>query len=158
LFVVAAATDFLDGYVARKFNQITTFGKFLDPIADKVLTFTALLFLMITMTNRPGLPIYVMLACVVVILIREFAVTGIRLLAVEKQTVIAASHWGKFKTITKMIAIVILLFNDFNLPAVTGIEGLVWIGNSVYFLAVLLTIISGVDYFIKNRQAVLESM
>src|SRR5690606_10313322 len=88
IFLIASATDFIDGYIARKYNQITTFGKFLDPIADKVLVFTGLLYLMLQMSDR------VPLWTVVLIIIREFMVTGIRLLAVEKGNVIAASHLG----------------------------------------------------------------
>lgn len=144
IFIFAAGTDFVDGYIARKYNQITTFGKFLDPIADKILVFTALLYLMTIDSSR------VPLWTVVLILVREFAVTGIRLLAVEKQAVIAASFWGKLKTMTTMIAIIVLLFNDFNLPHI--------IGDILYYSAVAITLISGIDYFIKNRKVVLESL
>ncbi|VEU82580.1 CDP-diacylglycerol--glycerol-3-phosphate 3-phosphatidyltransferase [Acholeplasma hippikon] len=150
LFVLASLTDFLDGYIARKYNQITTFGKFLDPIADKVLVFTALLHLMMVMPNR------VPLWTVMIILVREFMVTGVRLLAVEKGTVIAASKWGKYKTASTMVAIIILLFNDFGLTSLNA--NLVWIGNIVYYIAVFFTIYSGWDYLYKNRQVILESV
>src|SRR5690606_41580574 len=98
IFVIASFTDFLDGYIARKYNQITTFGKFLDPIADKVLVFAALYYLMVLMPDR------VAIWSVVIIMIREFAVTGVRLLAVERGHVIAASKLGKYKTATTMVA------------------------------------------------------
>ena len=92
LFVIGTLTDFLDGQIARRFNQITTFGKFLDPIADKVLVLTAMLYLMVTMTSR--VPIW----AVAIVITREFIVTTIRLMAIEKGEVIAASIYGKIKT------------------------------------------------------------
>lgn len=150
LFVLASATDFLDGYIARKYNQITTFGKFLDPIADKVLVFAALLYLMLIMPDR------VALWTVILIIIREFLVTGVRLLAVEKGTVIAASKWGKYKTFTTMAAIIILLFSDFGLTSINS--NLHWIGTGIYYLAVFFTVFSGWDYLYKNREVILESI
>lgn len=150
LFVFASFTDFLDGYIARKYQQITTFGKFLDPIADKVLVFTALLYLMTSMPSR------VALWGVVIIMIREFLVTGVRLIAVEHGQVIAASHLGKYKTITTMLAIIMFLFNDFGLTLIH--QNLEWIANSMYYLAILFTVWSGFDYLYKNRKIIFESM
>lgn len=150
LFIIASISDFLDGYIARKYNQVTTFGKFLDPIADKVLVFTALFYLLILSQDR------VPLWTVVVIMTREFMVTAIRLLAVEKNEVIAASKWGKYKTATTMVAIIIMLFNDFGLAQINS--NLIWIGNSIYYLAVFFTVFSGLDYFMKNKNVVLESI
>ncbi|HHY96804.1 MAG TPA: CDP-diacylglycerol--glycerol-3-phosphate 3-phosphatidyltransferase [Acholeplasma sp.] len=150
LFIIASLSDFLDGYIARKYNQVTTFGKFLDPIADKVLVFTALFYLLILSQDR------VPLWTVVVIMTREFMVTAIRLLAVEKNEVIAASKWGKYKTATTMVAIIIMLFNDFGLAQINS--NLIWIGNSIYYLAVFFTVFSGLDYFMKNKNVVLESI
>ncbi|MBN3490578.1 CDP-diacylglycerol--glycerol-3-phosphate 3-phosphatidyltransferase [Acholeplasma equirhinis] len=150
IFVVASLTDFLDGYIARKYNQITTFGKFLDPIADKVLVFAALYYLMVIMPDR--VPIWT----VVLIMIREFMVTGIRLLAVERGNVIAASKLGKYKTATTMVAIIILLFNDFGLTMLD--PNFEWFGNIVYYFAVFFTALSGYDYFMKNKKVVLESI
>jgi len=153
LFVVAASTDFLDGYVARKRNEITTFGKFLDPIADKMLTFTALLFLMSIMPDT------VPLWSVVIILIREFAVTGVRLLSVQKDTVIAASIYGKIKTILTMLAIVVLLFNNFEIAAIEAVPGIIGtVGGIIYLLAVVATIVSGIDYLIKAKSVIFESV
>lgn len=123
LFILASLTDFLDGYIARKYNQITTFGKFLDPIADKVLVFTALLYLMVQMPDR------VAIWGVMVIIVREFLVTGVRLIAVEHGKVIAASHLGKYKTLTTMLAIIMFLFNDFGLTLIH--PNLVWVTNIV---------------------------
>lgn len=150
LFVFASFTDFLDGYIARKYQQITTFGKFLDPIADKVLVFTALLYLMTSMPSR------VALWGVVIIMIREFLVTGVRLIAVEHGQVIAASHLGKYKTITTMLAIIMFLFNDFGLTLIH--QKLEWVANSMYYLAILFTVWSGFDYLYKNRKIIFESM
>jgi len=150
LFVFASFTDFLDGYIARKYQQITTFGKFLDPIADKVLVFTALLYLMTSMPSR------VALWGVVIIMIREFLVTGVRLIAVEHGQVIAASHLGKYKTITTMLAIMMFLFNDFGLTLIH--QNLEWVANSMYYLAILFTVWSGFDYLYKNRKIIFESM
>lgn len=144
LFVIAALTDFLDGYIARKHNQITTFGKFLDPIADKVLVLVALLYLMVLDPSR--VPIW----AVMVVIMREFLVTGIRLLAVDKGEVIAASPYGKIKTASTMIALVLMLFNDFGLTP--------WIGDVIFWIAILFTLISGLDYLFKNKKIVFENI
>lgn len=140
-FVVAAFTDFLDGYIARKYHQITNFGKFLDPIADKVLVISAMTYLIYT--NR------IEYWPVIIIIFREFAVTGIRLLAVEGGHVIAASPWGKAKTITTMIALIVMLFADFGLSQLYG--------NIIWYVAVALTLISGLDYVFKNLNVFKES-
>ncbi|MBU1142130.1 MAG: CDP-diacylglycerol--glycerol-3-phosphate 3-phosphatidyltransferase [Firmicutes bacterium] len=144
LFIIASFTDLLDGYVARKYNQITTFGKFLDPIADKVLVMVAFLYLMILTPDR------VPLWAVMIVIIREFAVTGVRLLAIERGKVIAASPYGKIKTASTMVALIIMLFNDFGLPAL--------IGDIIFWIAILFTLISGFDYLIKNKEVILESI
>jgi CDP-diacylglycerol---glycerol-3-phosphate 3-phosphatidyltransferase len=144
LFIVASFTDLLDGYIARKYNQITTFGKFLDPIADKVLVMVAFLYLMQIMPDR------VPLWAVMVVIVREFAVTGIRLLAVEKGDVIAASPYGKIKTASTMLALTIMLFNDFGLP--------ILIGDIIFWIAIFFTVMSGMDYLIKNRKVMFQSI
>jgi CDP-diacylglycerol--glycerol-3-phosphate 3-phosphatidyltransferase len=106
IFVVAAFTDFLDGYIARKYNLVTTFGKFIDPLADKLIVMAALLVL-----NDAGIiPIWI----TVVILSREFIVTGIRLIAVGEGKVIAASKLGKYKTASTMVALTLLLLYPYN--------------------------------------------
>ena len=150
LFILASLTDFLDGYIARKYNQITTFGKFLDPSADKVLVFTALLYLMVQMPDR------VAIWGVMVIIVREFLVTGVRLIAVEHGKVIAASHLGKYKTLTTMLAIIMFLFNDLGLTLIH--PNLVWVTNIVYYIAIFFTVWSGFDYLYKNREIILESV
>jgi len=143
IFVVAAFTDFLDGYIARKYNLVTTFGKFIDPLADKLIVMAALLVL-----NDAGIiPIWI----TVVILSREFIVTGIRLIAVGEGKVIAASKLGKYKTAFTMIALTLLLLYPYNnlLPD---------IGIYVLYVGVLLTVVSGFDYFFKNKKIIMESI
>ncbi|MFA5560435.1 MAG: CDP-diacylglycerol--glycerol-3-phosphate 3-phosphatidyltransferase [Acholeplasmataceae bacterium] len=144
IFVIASITDLLDGYIARKYNQITTFGKFLDPIADKVLVLTAMLYLLHINEARMGI------WAVMIVIMREFMVTGVRLLAVDKGKVIAASPYGKIKTAATMVALVMFLFNDFLLPTI--------ITDIIWYIAVLFTVISGVDYIWKNKEIVLESI
>lgn len=148
LFIVASFTDFLDGYIARKYNQVTTFGKFLDPIADKVLVLVAMLYLMQLDATR------VALWGIMIVIIREFMITAIRLLAVDKGTVIAASPYGKLKTLTTMVALIFLLFT-YNAEVGSVIY---YIGNILWYLAVFFTAFSGLDYLIKNKQVVFESM
>lgn len=143
LFMLASFTDFLDGNIARKRNLVTTFGKFADPLADKMLVFTAMIILL----EQGVIPDFV----VILILMREFIVTGVRLVAVEHGTVIAASKLGKLKTATTMLALIVLfLFQSSNIVLVIG---LVFI-----YIALALTIISGVEYFYKNRQVIFESI
>ncbi|MCK9235209.1 MAG: CDP-diacylglycerol--glycerol-3-phosphate 3-phosphatidyltransferase [Acholeplasmataceae bacterium] len=144
LFVLASLTDLLDGYIARKYNQITTFGKFLDPIADKVLVFIALLHLMVLAPER------VPLWAVMVVIIREFVVTGVRLIAVDQGAVIAASSLGKIKTATTMLALILMLFNDFGLKP--------WIANVIFYIAAFFTLLSGLDYVLKNKKIIFENM
>jgi len=144
LFVLASLTDFLDGYVARKYNQITTFGKFLDPVADKVLVLVAMLYLMNLYPER------VPLWAVMIVIVREFIVTSIRLLAVDQGKVIAASPFGKIKTASTMLALIILLFNDFGITP--------WVGTVLFWFAILMTLVSGIDYLLKNKEIVFSSI
>ena len=145
IFIIASITDKLDGYLARKNNQITVFGKFLDPLADKILVLSAMIML-VEMSKLPAwIPI--------IVLAREFMVSGYRLVAVEKGgTVISASKWGKLKTVTQMIAI-ILAFLDLNAfgDCFTGVlQGGDLILNLVVtimmIIQVIATIFSGYDY------------
>ena len=143
IFIVASLTDFLDGYLARRMNLVTVFGKFIDPLADKLIVMAALLIL-----NDAGLvPVWI----TVVILSREFIVTGIRLVAVGEGKVIAASNLGKYKTASTMVALVIMLLVPFH-------DLFAEIGLYVLYLGTLLTIISGLDYFIKNRETLTSSI
>lgn len=154
IFSLAAFTDFLDGHIARKHNLITDFGKFMDPLADKLLVLTALVYLL----ERGRFQVFgFQLGFVItIILAREFMVTGIRLVAADNQQVIAASKLGKAKTVSQMFAILFLLVNNypFTLLGDLGreITAIVLIG-----LAGILTLVSGFDYFIKNRNIILNS-
>ena len=148
IFVVASITDQLDGHIARSRNQITTFGKFLDPIADKILVI-AVLIILVEMAKLPAwIPI--------IVIIREFIVSGYRLVAVEKaKEVIAASIWGKIKTTTQMIAIILALldvnaFGAFFKQQITGFPlFLNIIATAMMFISVVATIFSGWNY-VKN--------
>jgi len=148
IFIVASITDKLDGYIARSRNQITTFGKFLDPIADKILVLAAMLIL-VEMNKLPAwIP--------VVVLFREFLVSGYRLIAVEKGgKVIAASVWGKLKTVTQMIAIILAFIDTSYYGAFlnAGLTGFKYVLNllttGMMTISVIATIFSGYDY-IRN--------
>ena len=139
LFVGACITDFFDGYLARKYNQITTFGKFMDPLADKLLVCAAMIcFLANQQTQMPAW-------AVIVIISREFIISGFRLVAAEKGVTIAASYWGKVKTVVQMTMSILLIIH-FEHPVFRII-------NPIFiYAAVLLTIISLVDYIYKNRE------
>lgn len=148
IFIVASITDKLDGTIARKRNQITDFGKFLDPIADKMLVLAAMLILV----EKNLLPAWIP----IIILMREFAVSGYRLIAVEKNDkVIAASNWGKLKTVTQMIAVIAAfininhtnIFGAFIHNHLTGIPLFINVLTTVMFvICTVATIISGIDY------------
>ena len=131
VFVIAALTDSLDGYIARSRNQVTTLGKFMDPLADKLLITAAL----ISLTELQKLPAWM----VMIIIAREFIITGLRSVAASEGIVISASWWGKLKTTLQIIAIIAALI---ELPYYSI---LIWI-------AVIITLISGIDYIYKNRQ------
>lgn len=134
IFIAASITDFLDGYIARSRNMVSNFGKFMDPLADKLLVCSAL----VAMVELKNLPAWV----VIVILSREFAITGFRTLAMEANIVMAASWWGKIKTTTQMIMIIVVLLD---------INGMEMVELILIALAVFFTILSGVDYIVKNK-------
>ena len=149
IFALASATDFLDGYIARKYNLVTTFGKFADPLADKLLVVSAMGILCTQLTgtnNEWFIPGWI----IIVILCREFIVSGIRLVAVERGNVIAAGFLGKLKTATTMFALIFLFL--YEIPV------LGYIGAGLMYLALLFTILSGIEYFWKNRKVILESI
>jgi len=144
IFLIASATDWLDGYYARKYNLITNMGKFLDPLADKLLVSAAFILLV---------ELDLLAAWIVIVIVsREFAVTGFRLVAAGEGVVLAASSMGKLKTASQLIAIALLLLHNFpfaymNIPMDT----------IVVYIALILTVWSGVDYFIKNWHVVRDS-
>lgn len=144
LFIIASTTDWIDGYIARKHNLITNLGKFLDPLADKLLVSAALIMLV----EMDQVAAWI----VIIIISREFAVTGLRLVAAGEGLVLAAGNMGKLKTATQMIAIIALLLHDFpfsfiNFP----------LGTIMLYLSLIFTVISGVDYFYKNWHVMRDS-
>lgn len=155
IFLVASFTDYLDGHIARKRNIVTNFGKFLDPIADKLLVLAALVMLVESGILPSWIPI--------VIAAREFMVSAIRMLAASEGKVIAASKLGKIKTVTQMIAISLafLDINSFMAFIGGGISGFALVLNVLMSLAMIVcvvaTIWSGVDYFMKSKDIVLKS-
>lgn len=139
IFIVASLTDMLDGKIARKYNLVTNFGKFMDPLADKLLVCSALICLI----ELGQLPSWM----VIIIVSREFIISGFRLVAAEQGIVIAASYWGKFKTTFQMIAVVLMIV---DLPALrVAAVVCTWI-------ALILTVISLVDYIMKNHRVLTE--
>ena len=140
LFCVASLTDLLDGKIARKYNLVTNFGKFMDPLADKLLVCSA----MICMIELGKLPAWI----VIVIIAREFIISGFRLVASDNGIVIAASYWGKFKTVFQMAMIIVLIMD------LGGVFDL--IGTVLIWIALALTIISLVDYIVKNKQVLTQ--
>ena len=132
IFIVACLTDFVDGYIARHYNQITNFGKFMDPLADKMLVMAAMCYF-VEYGQMPGW-------CLAIVLLREFAVSGMRLVAVEQGRVIAAAWSGKVKTASTMVAICLMLL--WNIP---------WLNTVCWVVIVVTTVYSGVEYFVKNH-------
>lgn len=139
IFIVASLTDMLDGKIARKYNLVTNFGKFMDPLADKLLVCAAL----ICLVELKQIPAWM----VIIIVSREFTISGFRLVAAEQGIVIAASYWGKFKTTFQMIAVVLMILNIKALGLVTDL--MVW-------AALILTVVSLVDYVAKNHKILTE--
>ena len=157
IFILASITDKLDGYIARSKNQITTFGKFLDPIADKILVLAAMLILVEDNRLPAIIPI--------IVLFREFIVSGYRLVAVEKGgKVIAASVWGKLKTVTQMLALILAFVdqNGFAQCFIGGLTGATWWYNLattvLMSISVIATIFSGVDYIAKGKDLFKEEV
>jgi len=141
LFIIASLTDLLDGKIARKYNMVTNFGKFMDPLADKLLVSAAL----ICFIELGSLPAWMVL----IIISREFIISGFRLVASDKGVVIAASYWGKFKTTFQMLMIILLMIDSSNPVLQTLTTVCTWI-------ALILTIVSLVDYFAKNLDVLKE--
>lgn len=135
IFIIASVTDALDGYIARKYNIITTFGKFMDPLADKILVCSALIALIHTGDIHA--------VAVIIIIGREFIITGFRLVASDKGVVIAASIWGKLKTISQMVMVIYLI---------TGLSGGLFdvLATVLIVISVVITLISAIDYIVKN--------
>lgn len=152
LFIIASITDFLDGHIARSRNLVTSFGKFADPLADKILVFASMALLMLgpvrgLLPDGPLVPLWVY----VVMLIREFAVSGVRMVAAKEGVAIAAGKTGKLKTLVTMIAIIVLFLSGLH-------DAVIYTGQVLIYIACLLTIISGIEYIVKGRQYILESI
>lgn len=141
IFCIASLTDAMDGHIARKYNLITNFGKFMDPLADKLLVCSA----MIALIELNRIPAWV----VIIIIAREFIISGFRLVASDNGVVIAAGWWGKVKTVVQMIMIIVLICN-LGGSVVNVIE------NILIYTALALTIISLLDYLIKNKSVLAE--
>ena len=141
VFILASFTDMLDGKIARKYNLITNFGKFMDPLADKVLVCSAMICLV--ELNPDMLPAW----AVIIIIAREFIISGFRLVAAEKGVVIAASWWGKFKTTFQMIMVIAMIIE----PTLALIGIPIVLVDIIMYIALGLTVISLIDYLYKNR-------
>jgi CDP-diacylglycerol--glycerol-3-phosphate 3-phosphatidyltransferase len=139
IFIVASLTDLLDGMIARRYGLVTTFGKFMDPLADKLLVCTA----MIALIEMKRIPAWI----VIIIIAREFIISGFRLIAAEHGTVIAASYWGKFKTTFQMIMIILMIIE----PILVLLGMPVLVVDVIMYIALILTVISLIDYLYKNR-------
>lgn len=139
IFIIASLTDLLDGKIARKYNLVTNFGKFMDPLADKLLVCAA----MICLVEIGMLPAWM----VIVIISREFIISGFRLIAADNGVVIAASYWGKFKTVFQMVMICLLI---------ADIQAIAMVTMAVTWIAVILTVVSLADYLLKNKQVMKE--
>ena len=136
VFIVASITDFLDGKIARKYNLVTNFGKFMDPLADKLLVCSALICL---------IQLELITAWVVIIIIaREFIISGFRLVASDNGVVIAASYWGKFKTAFQLLTVIVLILNIPN-------KVFTILGTVLIYVSLALTVISLIDYIAKNK-------
>ncbi|MBD5476660.1 MAG: CDP-diacylglycerol--glycerol-3-phosphate 3-phosphatidyltransferase [Lachnospiraceae bacterium] len=140
IFIVASLTDLLDGKIARKYNLVTNFGKFMDPLADKLLVCSAL----ICLVSLGKIAAWM----VIVIIAREFIISGFRLIASDNGVVIAASYWGKFKTTFQMVMICLMIADIEQISLVTDI---------VMWAAVILTVVSLVDYLVKNKDVMKDT-
>ena len=136
IFIVASLTDMLDGKIARKYNLVTNFGKFMDPLADKLLVCSA----MICLIELDRLAAWI----VIVIIAREFIISGFRLVASDNGVVIAASYWGKFKTTFQMLMVIVLILN-IQMPFFQIL------GTVLTYVALILTVVSLIDYIVKNK-------
>ena len=162
VFIIAAFTDMLDGKIARKCNLVTDLGKFLDPIADKLLNDAMMIFLLVPQAyaweqRRNPIMLTILLICVVLMIARDLIVDALRLVAVKKNIVIAANIFGKAKTVLQMIAIPMLLLNDwpFNYFDSNWPEAL-QISNWFFYAATVMSIVSGVIYVYQNRSVFKE--
>ncbi|MBO5167363.1 MAG: CDP-diacylglycerol--glycerol-3-phosphate 3-phosphatidyltransferase [Lachnospiraceae bacterium] len=148
IFIIASLTDLVDGKIARKYNLVTNFGKFMDPLADKLLVCAAL----ICLVEMGRIPAWI----VIIIMSREFIISGFRLVASDKGVVIAANYWGKFKTTFQMIMVCLMIANNDVIPsAIRG--GYQILTDIIMWIALALTVISLIDYVWKNRSVMSDA-
>lgn len=144
IFILASLTDMVDGNIARKHNMVTELGKFLDPVADKLLVTSAL----IAFIKTDNLSVW----AVFIIIAREFIVTGFRVIAAGRGVIIAADKWGKIKTVVQIVAIIAILIKNFPISLITDFP----LGMVLMYIAVILTVISGVNYIVKNAKVLVN--
>lgn len=150
IFIIASITDMLDGKIARKYNLVTNFGKFMDPLADKLLVCSA----MIVLVEMGRIPSWI----VIIIISREFIISGFRLVASDNGVVIAASYWGKFKTTFQMVMIGFMIVQDAAFIGNLGLRGLYDLVTALLmWIALALTIISLIDYLMKNKDVMKDT-
>lgn len=150
LFIIASLSDMLDGKIARKYNMVTDYGKFMDPIADKLLVNITLIIL-----ASYG-PIRVNVICVIIMIARDIVVDAVRLNAMRKNVVVAANIFGKLKTVFQMVAIILIMVNDFNLDSLLHLNDNYYLGQLFMYVATLTSLISGIIYVIQNRNVFSE--
>lgn len=163
VFIIAAYTDHLDGKIARKYNLISDFGKFLDPIADKLLNDGLMIFLLVPQAyalsqRRDPVMLTILLFCVVLMIARDLVVDALRLVAVRKNIVIAANIFGKLKTVLQMVAIPMLLLNDWPFSYFdSSWPQALQISNIFFYIATIMSVVSGVIYVYQNRAVLKET-
>jgi len=154
IFIVASATDYLDGHLARKWNQVTDLGKFLDPIADKMLVNSMLIFLVFPWNFAPEQEIFMPVFCVIIMIVRDLIIDALRQIAAIKNRALAANIFGKIKTVTQMIAIPAVLLNGWPFSYFDADWGCFRISMILVYLATIASIVSGVIYVVKNFDVV----
>lgn len=163
VFIIAAITDFFDGHIARKYNLVTSLGKFLDPIADKLLNNATMIFLLVPQAyainqRRDGLALTLLMICVIFMIARDLIVDALRLIAVQKGDVIAANIFGKAKTVLQMIAIPMLLLNDWPFSYFdSSWPKALQVSNIFFYLATIMSLISGIIYLKQNYKVLKDN-
>lgn len=148
LFIVASISDFVDGYIARKYQMVTDYGKFMDPIADKLLVNTVLIIL----SAYGVIPVL----CTIIMIARDTIVDAVRMNAVRKNIVVAANIFGKLKTVLQMVALIFILINDFGLSNLLNLPEGLYIGQILLYLATIASFASGVIYLVQNKDVFSE--
>ena len=148
LFIIASISDFVDGYIARKYQMVTDYGKFMDPIADKLLVNTVLIIL----SAYGVIPVL----CTIIMIARDTIVDAVRMNAVRKNIVVAANIFGKLKTVLQMVALIFILINDFGLSNLLNLPEGLYIGQILLYLATIASFASGVIYLVQNKDVFSE--